>query len=266
MKRFLSLFTFAALVMCAFTGPDGFAQQRARTTSTTPSAPVDVARIISAFSAKESEFREALNNYAFTRDVTVQTIGVGGQVTGEYRRVSSFVFDDKGNRFEKITFFPMSTLTELVLTNEDLEDLGGIQPYALETAKIGQYNFTYVGKERIDELDLYVFDVAPKVMPKKVTERFFQGRIWVDDKDLQIVKVRGKGVPETKDAKFPTFETYREQIDGKFWFPTYTYADEELLFKSGPIHMRMKVSYTDYKKFGSTVIIKDVDPDEKEPN
>jgi hypothetical protein len=266
MKRFLSLSVLAVLAMCGWTTPPASAQQPTKVSSgTAATAPVDVARIISAFSAKEAEFREALNGYAFTRDVTVQTIGLGGQVTGEYRRVSSFVFDDKGNRFERITFFPMSSLTELVITNEDLEDLGGVQPFALEASKIGQYNFTYVGKERIDDLDLYVFDVGPKVMPKKVSQRFFQGRIWVDQKDLQIVKVKGKGVPEG-EQRFPTFETYREHIDGRYWFPTYTYADEELVFKNGTIHMRMTVRYKDYKKFGSTVIIKDVDPDEKEPN
>jgi hypothetical protein len=270
MKRFLSLLILAALASCVFATPRAaLAQQPARTSSTpTNRPPVDVARIISAFSAKETEFRQALSQYAFTRDVTVQSIGMGGQAAGEYRRVSSFVFDDSGNRFEKITFFPMPTLTDLVITQEDLEDLGGIQPFALEASKINLYNFTYVGKERIDELDLYVFDVAPKVMPKKVSERFFQGRIWVDDKDLQIVKVKGKGVPEG-EQRFPTFETYREQIDGRYWFPTYTYADEELVFGKkgeGPVvHMRLAVRYKDYKKFGSTVIIKDVDPNEKEP-
>ena len=267
MKRFLSLFMLATLTLCFFVTPRaGFAQQTgSKITPASNAAPVDVQRIISSFSAKETEFREALNNYAFTRDVTVQSIGLGGQAAGEYRRVSSFVFDDKGNRFEKITFFPMPTLTDLVITREDLEDLGGIQPFALEASKINLYSFTYIGKERIDELDLYVFDVSPKVMPKKISERFFQGRIWVDDKDLQIVKVRGKGVPEG-DQRFPTFETYREQIDGRYWFPTYTYADENLIFKGGStVHMRLAVRYTDYKKFGSKVIIKDVDPDEKEP-
>jgi hypothetical protein len=268
MKRFLSLFMLAALAATALAAPRAArAQQTTRPGSpSTNKSSVDVARIISAFSAKETEFRQALSQYAFTRDVTVQSIGMGGQAAGEYRRVSSFVFDDKGNRFERITFFPMPSLTDLVITQEDLEDLGGIQPFALEASKIHLYNFTYIGKERIDELDLYVFDVAPKVMPKKVSERFFQGRIWVDDKDLQIVKVKGKGVPEG-EQRFPTFETYREQIDGRFWFPTYTYADEELVFKGGStVHMRMAVRYKDYKKFGSTVIIKDVDPDEKEPN
>lgn len=273
MKRFLSSISVVALVMCllATTPRAGSAQQTGNTSSTTPAAnsgSVDVARIISAVAAKETEFRQALSNYAFTRDVTIQSIGLGGQAKGEYRRVSSFVFDDNGNRFEKITFFPLPTLTDLLITQADLDDLGGIQPFALEASKIDLYSFNYVGKERIDELNLYVFDVQPKVMPdaKKTKERFFIGRIWVDDKDLQIVKVRGKAIPETKEARFPTFETYREQIDGRYWFPTYTYADDELQFKDGSIRMRMAVRYTNYRKFGSTVIIKDVDPDEKEPN
>ncbi|HEX8173524.1 MAG TPA: hypothetical protein VF543_00225 [Pyrinomonadaceae bacterium] len=274
MKRFLSSTLAAALVTCLFamTPRAGLAQQpptqTAQTAPISNNGPVDVPRIISAVAAKETEFRQALSNYAFTRDVTIQSIGLGGEAKGEYRRVSSFVFDDSGNRFERITFFPLPTLTDLLITQADLDDLGGIQPFALEASKINLYDFKYVGKERIDELNLYVFDVQPKVTPdpKKTKERFFIGRIWVDDKDLQIVKVRGKATPETKEARFPTFETYREQIDGRYWFPTYTYADDELQFKNGSIRMRMAVRYTNYKKFGSTVIIKDVDPDEKEPN
>jgi hypothetical protein len=269
MKRFLSLSIMATLAACVIATPRvGVAQQTTKTSSTATApgkAPVDVARIINAVTTKETEFKTALNQYGFTREVIVQTIGMGGQVTGEFRRTSTFAFDDKGNRFERVMFAPAPTLTELVITQEDMEDLGGIQPYALELAKINQYNFTYVGKERIDELDLYVFDVEPKVVPKKISERFFKGRIWVDDRDLQIVKVKGKGIPEG-EQRFPTFDTYREQIDGRYWFPTYTYADEDLVFKNGSVvHFRMSVKYTDYKKFGSTVIIKEVDPDEKDP-
>jgi len=173
---------------------------------------------------------------------------MGGQVTGEYHRVSTFTFDDQGNRYEKINYFPMPSFGGV--TKEDIDDLGGIQPYALEPAKISQYDIKYVGKEKIDELNLYVFDVAPKVMPnpKKTKERFFLGRVWVDDQDLQIVKTRGKGVPETKENKFPNVETYREYIDGKYWFPTYSYSDDELLFDNGEtLHVRMKVKYTDYE-------------------
>jgi TonB family protein len=216
-------------------------------TSTMPPAQVDA--IVRAFANKETKFREALNTYAFKRDALVQTIGMGGQVTGEYHRVSNFTFDDQGNRFEKISFFPMPTLTEISLTAQDLEDLGGVNPFALEANKLSSYSFKYVGKEKIDELDLFVFDVGPKVMPdiKKVKERFFQGRIWVDTQDLQIVKARGKGVPEDKNNKYPTFETYREQIDGKYWFPTYTYADDELTFGNGNVvRMRLLVKYSDF--------------------
>ncbi|HEX8352132.1 MAG TPA: hypothetical protein VF611_04510, partial [Pyrinomonadaceae bacterium] len=159
---------------------------------------VDVNRIVRAFTAKETEFRKALNGYTFTRDALLHTIGFGGQITGEYNRVSQFTFNDAGERFERITRFPVPTLTEISFTNEDLEDLGGVQPFALEASKIDLYNFNYVGREKVDEIDTYVFDVAPKVMPKKVSERFFQGRIWVDARDLQVVKTRGKGVPEGK--------------------------------------------------------------------
>ncbi|HVF67864.1 MAG TPA: hypothetical protein VM914_09385 [Pyrinomonadaceae bacterium] len=222
---------------------------------------LDPTAIVRAFTRKETEFRRALNGYMFRREAVVQTVGFGGQVTGEYARTSSFTFNDAGERFERITYFPMPTLTEISFTQEDLEDLGGVQPFALEASKIDQYNFTYVGREKIDEIGTYVFDVAPKVVPKKVSERFFQGRVWVDDRDLQIVKVKGKGVPEGKQ-RFPTFETYREQIDGKYWFPTYTYADDELDFSNGQVvHVRMKVRYTDYKRFqGRVRVIEEGEP------
>jgi hypothetical protein len=221
----------------------------------------EVDRIIKTFTAKETQFRKALNEYAFKRDAVLQSLGMGGQITGEYHRVSYFTFDDQGNRYEKISYFPMPSFQGTV-SQEDLEDLGGIQPFALEPSKIAQYDFKYVGKEKIDELNLYVFDVAPKVMPdpKKTKERFFSGRIWVDDQDLQIVKTKGKGVPETKNNKFPIVETYREQIDGRYWFPTYSYADEELIFDNAePLHIRMKVRYSDFELARAKVKIIEVD-------
>jgi len=204
--------------------------------------------IVRKFTAKETQFRQALNEYAFKRDALIQELGMGGQVIGEYHRVSDFTFDNKGNRYEKINYFPMPSLQAAQMTNEDLEDLGGINPFALEGSKAASYNFKYAGKERIDELDLYVFDVSPKVMPSpKSKERVFVGRIWVDDHDLQIVKAKGKAGPETKNNKFPIVETYREQIDGKYWFPTFAYADDDLVFDNGAdLRLRMRVKYTDF--------------------
>ena len=178
---------------------------------------------------------------------------------GEYHRVSSFTFDDSGNRYEKISFFPMPSMSEV--TQEDIDDLGGIEPFALEPSKIPLYNIKYVGREKIDELNLYVFDVAPKVIPdpKKTKERLFVGRVWVDDQDLMIVKTKGKGVPETKINKFPTVETYREHIDGRYWFPTYSYADEELVYDNGgSLHVRMKVRYSDFVPARATLKVTEV--------
>jgi TonB family protein len=249
----------AALVLLVLSAFSVMAQ--APENGSMPQAQVD--HIIQSFTTKEAEFRRALNSYSFTRDALMQKIGMGGQVTGEYHRVSTFTFDDQGNRYEKISFFPMSSMPEV--TNEDIDDLGGVEPFALDPAKVGKYNIRYAGKEKIDELNLYIFDVSPKVMPdpKKSKERLFSGRIWVDDQDLQIVKTKGKGVPETKNNKFPTVETYREHIDGRYWFPTYSYADEELIFDNGgSIHVRMKVRYTDFTPTRATLKVTEIGENE----
>lgn len=262
-KRLLRglLFVAAFIVPLSSPAPLVWAQGSAADAVSLP--PGEIERIIKAFTAKEGQFRKALNDYSFKRDAILQTLGMGGQITGEYHRVSLFTFDDQGTRYEKINYFPMPSFQGI--TQEDLDDLGGIQPFALEPSKISQYDFKYVGKDKIDELNLYVFDVTPKVVPdpKKSKERLFSGRVWVDEQDLQIVKTKGKGVPETKKNKFPTVETYREQIDGRYWFPTYSYADEELIFDNGdPLHIRMKVRYSDFEIARAKVKIIEVeDPD-----
>jgi len=232
--------------------------------------PNEIDRIVKKFTANEGLFRTALGEYNFSRKAVVQTIGMGGQVTGEFRRESEMIIPPAGERFERILFAPIPTLTEINVTAEDLEDLGGVNPFALEPTAVSQYNFTYVGKEHIDELDLFVFDVTPKVIPdpKKSKLRLFTGRVWVDDKDLMIVKTKGKAVPEWKDNRFPITETYRENIDGKYWFPTYVYSDDELVFDKGnSVHIRMKVQYTNYKLAHTDVKIigeeEDVKPDPK---
>jgi hypothetical protein len=226
----------------------------------------EIDQIVKTFTQKESIFRKALDNYSFRRDAVLQTIGFGaGQVTGEYHRTSLFTFDDSGVKYEKILFFPMSTLTEISLRAEDLEDLGGVNAFALEPQNVPLYNFTFVGKQKIDELELYVFDVAPKVMPdpKKTKIRLFQGRVWVDDHDLQIVKSKGKGVPEDKNLKYPVVETWRENIGGKYWFPTFATSNDELVFESGQTtRIKLRVRYTDYKEASATVRVLDDDTEE----
>lgn len=228
--------------------------------------PQEVARIINAFAAKETEFRKALNSYSYRREAEINTLGFGGQITGSYLRKSNMTFDEQGKRIEKITRFPMPTFNGV--TQEDLQDLGGVNPFPLEPSKLNQYDIKYVGTEKIDELDTYVFDVEPLVLRDKKAvkqatknvERFFLGRVWVDRQDLQIVKSRGKGVPETKINKFPVVETYREQVDNKYWFPTYVYGDDTLVFDNGQsLRLKMLVRYKDFNVGRSTVTLEDDD-------
>jgi hypothetical protein len=221
----------------------GFKQISAQTQTAAGAAPD---RILAAFRSKETEFHRLLNGYGFKRDAVIQSIGMGGQVTGEYHRVSYITFDSQGKMREKIITFPLPTLT---LDPADLEDLNTIEIFAVEAGKFDRYQFTYVGRERVDELDTYVFDVAPKVMPesKKSKERFFMGRIWIDDRDMQLVKAKGKGVPEGKQ-RFAVFETYREQLDAGYWFPTLTYADDKLVLSNGQVlRIRMRIRFTDFE-------------------
>jgi len=209
----------------------------------------EIDRIVKKFTENEALFRQALNVYAFNRNATMQTIGMGGQITGTYKRDSFMTFNQAGERFEKILFAPVSTMTEIVVTVADIDNLGGIDPFAIEPSVVDKYKFTYLGKERIDELDLFVFEVAPKVMPeaKKDVVRLFSGRIWVDDKDLMIVKSKGKAVPEGKE-RFATMETWRENIEGKYWFPSFSSSDDELVFEKGQaVKMKVRVKYSNYR-------------------
>ncbi len=210
--------------------------------------------IIQKFAAKEAVFKEARNNYTYTQDITVQTLE-GNTVDGEYRQVWDITYDDRGTRIENVTFAPQDSLTRIQMTKEDFDDFRTRLPFVLTTQEIPLYSVLYAGQQHVDEIDTYVFDLAPKQMEKG--KRYFQGRIWVDNHDFQIVKTCGRNVPDVHGKKerenlTPKFVTYREQIDGQYWFPTYTRADDVLHFSvGGDVHVREIIKYTRYKRFGS---------------
>lgn len=214
--------------------------------------PIPVEEIIREFAAKETEFKAARDNYTYRQSVRVQEIGGDREPTGEFYLVSDIIFTPEGKRIERIVRAPVPTLHRISISPEDLRDIQNIQPFVMTSADVPKYNIEYLGKQRLDELDTYSFRLSPKTIQKG--ERYFEGLIWVDDRDLQIVKTYGKAVPDIRsrgqENLFPRFETYREQVDGKYWFPTYTSADDTLFFKSGPVHIRMVIRYTDYKRYG----------------
>jgi len=222
-----------------------------------PSLPVE--QIIQKFGEREMEFRKERDNYTYTQTFVVQVIDDDGRVAGEHRMTSDILFTPDGKRYEKVISAPPPTLERagMSLSQQDLDDVEHVQPFVLTTSDLPKYDVKYAGREQLDELSTYVFDVAPKKIEKN--QRYFQGRIWVDDKDLNIVKSDGKAVPDiikkNNENIFPRFETFRENIEGHYWFPTYTRSDDVLHFSSGPIHMRMTIRYANYKRFGATIKI-----------
>jgi hypothetical protein len=232
----------------------------------TDAPAVPVQQIVQKFTEHEDEFRKERENYTYTQYVVMQTIDDDGQPDGEYRLTSDILFTPSGKRYQKDTFAPVSTLNRIQMSQEDFNDIEKVWPLVMTPNELPKYDVKYMGREQIDEVGTYVFDITPLKMEKG--QRYFQGRVWVDDKDLQIVKTRGKAtglLKKKEDQAFPTFETFRENIEGHFWFPTYTRADDVLHFRTGPdVRIRVSVKYTNYKRFGSTIKIgkpTEVDPE-----
>ncbi|HXZ80088.1 MAG TPA: hypothetical protein VEG30_09175 [Terriglobales bacterium] len=215
---------------------------------------ITVQEVIQRFAAKEKEFKLAREQYTYRQDVRITEV----DDAGEYRQVVDILFDDKGRRSEQVVFAPQTTLQRISMTREDFDDIEKRLPFVLTSDEIPDYNIMFVGQQKEDELNTYVFDISPKTIDKG--RRYFEGRIWVDDHDFQIVKTFGKNVPDIRAKKgqenlFPKFTTYREQIDGKYWFPTFTKVDDTLHFSNGDVRIREVVKYTNYKRFGSQIKI-----------
>lgn len=286
MKLISSLIFCLILLGCGVAVTPAFAQEGPLDSA----SPKDITpdEIVKRFAEKETEFAKARDNYTYRQDVKVETLD-GDTVDGEYHEVFDVIFDDKGKRMENVVFAPQSSLQRISMSQEDFADIRHRLPFVLTAEEVPEYNILYVGQQQEDELHCYVFDIAPKKIEGK--KRYFQGRVWVDDHDFQIVKTYGKTVPdlcnghpcnEVKKRKgdqenlFPKFTTWRQQIDGKYWFPVYTKADDELHFNDlQDVHIREIVKYEDYKRFGSNVKIlyegkeipkADQKPDQKKPD
>ncbi len=246
MHRFALLTLLGTLGLPAW-ADDGNKTPATPVVATTAAPAVNPDEIITKFAAKEKQFSEALENYVYRQTSKVQELDESGEAVGKWEITSDITFTEDGKRTEHVVHAPVSTLKNLLLTPEDMQDLRYTQPFVLTTDQVPDYFIRYLGKQNVDEISCYVFAVKPKKLA--AGKRYFEGQIWVDDRDFQIVKTYGKGVGKAGDQQFPMFETLREQIDGKYWFPTYTHADDTLHFKVGDIKIRMLVTYKDYKKF-----------------
>jgi hypothetical protein len=233
---------------------------------TAPPSDADIQNIIERFSTKETEFARARENYTYRQRYRIEELGPSGRGMGKLEMEADIIFSAEGKRTERVTYAPMNTLQRIQMTPEDEQDIRNVQPFVLTTKDLPNYNIRYLGRENVDEISCYVFAVKPKKMVEGV--RYFGGQIWVDDRDLQIVKTYGRGIGTGKkiaSQRFPKFETYREQIDGKYWFPTYTVSNDTLNFESGPVPIKMVLTYKDYKQFKAESTITFGDEVDKKP-
>ena len=209
--------------------------------------------IIQKFAANEAQFAKARESYTYRQTARIQELSPSGTVEGRWETVSDIVFDASDKRTERVLRAPVPTL-KITLTPEDMEDLKNVQPFVLTTKELPKYLVRYLGQETLDEISCYAFAVKPKKLEPGL--RYLQGIVWVDQRDLQVVKSYGRGTGIVKkNNEFPKFETYREQIDGRYWFPTYTIANSTLHFQEGDQRIKQTVRYEDYKQFKSSSTI-----------
>jgi len=230
----LCIFGFAVLLNAADAKPDP--------------TPEQVQDIIKKFTQKETEFSIAREGYEYRQSSKISETDPPG---GVYELVEEVTFDERDRRTAHVIHAPATTLQNILMTHEDEQDLRNIMPFVFTNDTVNQYDVKYVKRQQVDEISCYVFSVHPKTLTKD-RKRYFDGDIWVDDQDLQIVKTYGRstGYVGHEDQQFPKFETYREQIDGKYWFPTYTYADDTLNFKDGESQrIKVVIKYDHYRKF-----------------
>jgi len=223
-----------------------------------PSIPVE--EIIRRFTEKEDEAKRAFDNYTYRLTVRVQEFEEDGSASGELQVTSDMRLPEAGRRSGKIVREPPSTLRRAAFSMEDLQEMASIPLFVLTTDQLSHYEVKYEGRQPIDELTTYIFRVKPKRVERG--HQYFEGVVWVDDRDLVIVKTYGKivtGNPTEREPPFPMVETYRQPADEKHWFPAYMRSDDTLKLQKGEVPIRLTIRYTDFK-LSATATQKSAEP------
>jgi hypothetical protein len=236
----------------------------AQTAKTDAGKDLTPEQIIQKFAEKETEFYEAWMQYTYTQTASIRILSVDGASQKEGMTIiSEVIFKDDGTR-EVRPIRRSGRLRSVLFTEEDKEIIDNINPFALTMKELPLYKLKYEGKEKVDELECYVFSVKPK--DTKRGRFYFEGKIWVDDLDLQVVRTVGKAVPQSRENQFPEFETIRQMIDGKYWFPAWTHADSKLRFPGQTVRVEETITYDNYKKFTSKATILFGSPNPNSPD
>jgi hypothetical protein len=212
--------------------------------------------IIQRFTKKEEEYLLSRTHFTYRKTIRIEEFGPDGKPSGEFVLITEPARDADGKLFEKVVERPQSTLQHFYFRSEDLEGLQRIPAFPLTTAQLAKYNLKYLGKEQVDEVECYIFQVKPKMVERQ--KAYFDGVVWVDAKYLEVVKTYGQWMTDlgpmhaVKDLPFNLFETYRENVEGKYWFPSYSRSDETADVKGQQIPVRIVIKWTDFKPIPAT--------------
>lgn len=211
-----------------------------------PPPPLAPEQIIQRFTANEAKYKSAFQGFGYLQTIAVEERGTGGAPNGSYTVKVEVYLKPDGQRYERILNRSTSTLQYLHLSSQDLEVLAEMPLFPLAGDAQAKYKFEYRGTEKLDELTTYVFRVEPKQIEPGTP--LFSGLVWVDNEDLAIVKSYGQfltGEPKNAGSlPFIFFETYRENTQGKYWFPTYIRSDDELTVHDVQIPIRLVIRST----------------------
>jgi hypothetical protein len=219
-----------------------------------PEAPpaLPPAQIIKGFSQKEDLYLATRAQYSYRKTIRLQEFGPDGRPSGEYNATYDAVRSSDGKIYEKAISAPESTLQYLQFEPEDAQGVTRLPAFPVTTAQLAKYDLQYLGTETVDEVDCYIFQVRPRSLERQ--HALFDGVLWVDQKYLEVVKTYGKWITDlgemrTASLPFSMFETYRENVDGKYWFPNYSRSDDTVKLKDRSISVRVTVKWSNFKPF-----------------
>ncbi|MBI1750736.1 MAG: hypothetical protein HY234_08660 [Acidobacteria bacterium] len=231
------------------TPPPGREIKRIPLESAPEQPPIPVEELIRRIAERENEIIRVRNASTYQVSLRLQEFDERGETVGEFQMTTDVLLTPDGKPYEKVIRSSRSTLLQLSLPSEELAEFGRIRPFMLPSVSLPYYELKYAGKQPLDELTTFLFRVRPRRLER--ARRFFEGVIWVDDRDFAIVKTYGKWISEV-DAKtglepFVFFESFRENVEGKYWFPSFMRSEETLKSEGGPARLRLTIRYTNYK-------------------
>jgi hypothetical protein len=93
------------------------------------------------------------------------------------------------------------------------------------------YYFNFVRQDFLGEVRCIVVDVQPK---ERAPKGLFTGRIWVEDRDFNIVRFNGTYTPSSRYSYYLHFDSWRLNLQPGMWLPAYVYSQESDSHRSSP--------------------------------